>query len=110
MSLRENYDNGLMMLTLYISDCDCVQSWARLGLSYLALISQTEDIIASIPAEMIQLWQAAVLALSVGTSTSSRQFLPLFDREPRSLRDAFPFSVQSEDNEIREERQVRLDH
>ena len=57
---------------------------------------------------MIQLWQAAVLALSVGTSTSSRQFLPLFDREPRSLRDAFPFSVEPEDNVVREERQVRI--
>ena len=55
---------------------------------------------------MIQLWQAMVLALSVGTSTSTRQFLPLFEREPRSLRDTFPFSVQAEDNEVRQDRQV----
>ena len=60
-----------------------------------------------IAAKMIQLWQAVVLAaLSVGTSTSSRQFLPLFEREPRSLRDTFPFSVQAEDNEVRQDRQV----
>ena len=89
----------------------------RVGI-ILQSFAQTEDIIDDhftaqfflITAAMIQLWQALVLVLSVGTSTSSRQFLPLFHREEKSLRDAFPFSVQAEDNEVREERQVRICH
>ena len=88
----------------------------RVGI-ILQSLAQTEDIIDDhftaqfffITAAMIQLWQALVLVLSVGTSTSTsrqRQFLPLFDREPRSLRDTFPFSQQGQSNDIREDRQV----
>jgi len=45
--------------------------------------------------DMIQLCQVAGwLLLSVGTSQTTRQFVPLFDRGARSLRDSFPFSAE----------------
>ena len=86
-----------------------------LGLPHLAIISpDCGSHYSSLAAEMIQLWQTLGLGLvlSVGTSASSstRQFLPLFDRDPRSLRDTFPFSAQSNDispTDIREDRQVK---
>ena len=94
------------------SDCVCV----LISLAIMQSVPQTEEDLSDkdftvkfflIAAKMIQLWQALVLALSVGTSTSTRQFLPLFQRDSRSLRDSFPFSAaQTDDNQIREDRQV----
>ena len=60
--------------------------------------------------KMIQLCQVAVLLLAVGTSQAGRQFIPLFEREARSLRDTFPFNAAdlSQHNNLghRQDRQV----
>ena len=70
-----------------------------------------------------QLW-LVILSLGVCSQLSARQFVPLFSRDSRSLRDTFPFNLgehgdhgehgHSEDNTadvtdfLRDERQVRL--
>ena len=64
---------------------------------------------------MVQLCWVTALLLTVGTSISSRQFLPIFNRDPRSLRDTFPFNSADHrhdldignDVESRADRQVR---
>ena len=118
--LKENYnDTDWGRISVIVIAC-----WCRVGSvqSCNHFPRQTEALIAHhftvkfflFAAEMIQLWQTLGLSLvlSVGTSTSSssRQFLPLFDRDPRSLRDTFPFSAQSNDitaTDLREDRQVK---
>merc|ERR1712012_332558 len=46
---------------------------------------------------MIQLW-LVLSGLSVGILGNSREFVPLFERDGKSLTDAFPFSLQEDNN------------
>ena len=47
---------------------------------------------------MIQLC-LVLLGLSVGIICDSRDFVPFFGREAKSLTDAFPFSLQEDDHQ-----------
>ena len=119
--LKENYnDTDWGRISVIVIACWCrvgsAQSCNHFPRQTVALIAHHFTVkFLLFAAEMIQLWQTLGLSLvlSVGTSTSSssRQFLPLFDRDPRSLRDTFPFSAQSNDisaTDIREDRQVKV--
>lgn len=47
------------------------------------------------PFTMTQLWQCLLPlgVIAISGVASDRQFLPIFDRDARSLRDTFPFNV-----------------